>query len=125
MAHPALFSHAAPRKVLIIGGGDCGTLREVLRHGEVASAIQIDIDEQVTRFSEKYFPIKAFAKTTFAGKWVYGLKVFTKAYSMFFPTVNAALEGSVQGVVVHAKINTSPSEAAKRGWDFAFSITLN
>ncbi|HBP74989.1 MAG TPA: polyamine aminopropyltransferase, partial [Alcanivorax sp.] len=56
MAHPALFSHAAPRNVLIIGGGDCGTLREVLRHGEVASAVQIDIDEQVTRFSEKYFP---------------------------------------------------------------------
>ncbi|HBP68246.1 MAG TPA: polyamine aminopropyltransferase, partial [Alcanivorax sp.] len=51
MAHPALFSHAAPRNVLIIGGGDCGTLREVLRHGEVASAVQIDIDEQVTRFS--------------------------------------------------------------------------
>ena len=46
MAHPALFSHAAPRNVLIIGGGDCGTLREVLRHGEVASAVQIDIDEQ-------------------------------------------------------------------------------
>lgn len=56
MAHPALFSHAGATSVLIIGGGDCGTLREVLRHDGVAKAIQIDIDEQVTRFSEKYFP---------------------------------------------------------------------
>jgi spermidine synthase len=56
MSHPALFTHANPRNVVIIGGGDCGTLREVLRHPGVASAVQCDIDEQVTRMSEKYFP---------------------------------------------------------------------
>ena len=27
MSHPALFTHPAPKRVLIIGGGDCGTLR--------------------------------------------------------------------------------------------------
>jgi spermidine synthase len=41
---------------VIIGGGDCGTLREVLKHREVESAVQCDIDEQVTRMAEKYFP---------------------------------------------------------------------
>ncbi|MEZ5477448.1 MAG: polyamine aminopropyltransferase [Thiolinea sp.] len=56
MAHPVLFSHPAPKRVCIIGGGDCGTLREVLRHPEVESAIQIDIDERVTRVSEQFFP---------------------------------------------------------------------
>ncbi|MFZ5757403.1 MAG: polyamine aminopropyltransferase [Pseudomonadota bacterium] len=56
MSHPALFSHADPKHVAIIGGGDCGTLREVLRHPGVERATQIDIDEQVTRMSEKYFP---------------------------------------------------------------------
>ncbi len=56
MTHPALFTHAAPRDVAIIGGGDCGTLREVLRHPEVESVVQIDIDERVTRLSEKHFP---------------------------------------------------------------------
>ena len=56
MSHPALFTHAAPRDVVIIGGGDCGTLREVLRHPGVASAVQCDIDEQVTRMAEKWFP---------------------------------------------------------------------
>src|SRR5690606_16246657 len=56
MSHPALFTHANPRDVAIIGGGDCGTLREVLRHPGVATAMQCDIDEQVTRMAEKYFP---------------------------------------------------------------------
>ncbi|HEX5352982.1 MAG TPA: polyamine aminopropyltransferase [Rhodanobacteraceae bacterium] len=56
MTHPALYTHAAPRGVVIIGGGDCGTLREVLRHPEVEHVTQIDIDERVTRLAEKYFP---------------------------------------------------------------------
>jgi spermidine synthase len=56
MAHPALFTHDHPRAVVIIGGGDCGTLREVLRHDEVEQAWQIDIDETVTRLAEQYFP---------------------------------------------------------------------
>ncbi|MDQ3057200.1 MAG: polyamine aminopropyltransferase [Pseudomonadota bacterium] len=56
MSHPALFTHADPRQVVIIGGGDCGTLREVLKHPGVAKAVQCDIDEQVTRMAEKWFP---------------------------------------------------------------------
>ena len=56
MSHPALYTHANPKNVVIIGGGDCGTLREVLKHKGVESAIQVEIDEQVTRLAEKYFP---------------------------------------------------------------------
>ena len=56
MAHAPLFTHADPKDVVIIGGGDCGTLREVLRHPGVRTAVQCDIDEQVTRMAEKYFP---------------------------------------------------------------------
>jgi len=56
MSHPVLFTHPAPKKVAIIGGGDCGTLREVLKHPEVERATQIDIDERVTRVSEMFFP---------------------------------------------------------------------
>lgn len=56
MAHPVLNAHAAPKRVAIIGGGDCGTLNEVLKHPEVESAIQIEIDERVTRLAEQYFP---------------------------------------------------------------------
>lgn len=56
MAHAPLFTHPNPKNIVIIGGGDCGTLREVLKHSGVATAVQCDIDEQVTRLAEKYFP---------------------------------------------------------------------
>lgn len=56
MSHPVLYSHPNPKNVLIIGGGDCGTLREVLKHKEVEKAYQVEIDERVTRLSEQYFP---------------------------------------------------------------------
>ncbi|MGD8380446.1 MAG: polyamine aminopropyltransferase [Gammaproteobacteria bacterium] len=56
MSHPALFTHERPRRVAVIGGGDCGTLREVLRHPEVEEAWQVEIDERVTRLAEKFFP---------------------------------------------------------------------
>jgi len=56
MAHPALFTHPNPKRVVIIGGGDCGTLREVLKHPGVERAVQCDIDAEVTRMSERYFP---------------------------------------------------------------------
>ena len=56
IAHPVLFTHPEPRKVVIIGGGDCGTLREVLKHATVEQVIQVDIDERVTRLAEQYFP---------------------------------------------------------------------
>lgn len=55
MSHPALFTHPNPRRVLIIGGGDCGTLREVLKHSTVALAEQVELDERVTRVAEKFF----------------------------------------------------------------------
>ncbi|MFZ2169101.1 MAG: polyamine aminopropyltransferase [Methylococcaceae bacterium] len=56
MSHPALFTHPDPKRVWIIGGGDCGTLKEVLKHSSVEHAVQIDIDERVTRLAEIYFP---------------------------------------------------------------------
>lgn len=56
MAHPVLFTHPNPQEVLIIGGGDCGMLREVLKHEGVQRVVQVDIDERVTRVAEQFFP---------------------------------------------------------------------
>ncbi len=56
LSHPVLFTHPDPQNVIIIGGGDCGTLREVLKHRSIQQVTQIDIDEQVTRMAERYFP---------------------------------------------------------------------
>lgn len=56
MTHPALYNHPNPKDVVIVGGGDCGTLKEVLKHDTVQSVIQVELDERVTRVSEQYFP---------------------------------------------------------------------
>ncbi|MFY8205913.1 MAG: polyamine aminopropyltransferase, partial [Arenimonas sp.] len=56
MSHAPIYTHAAPKNIVIIGGGDCGTLRECLKHADVETVVQCDIDEQVTRMAEKYFP---------------------------------------------------------------------
>lgn len=56
LSHPALFTHKKPERVAIIGGGDCGTLKEVLKHDSVKNAYLVEIDELVTNLSRKYFP---------------------------------------------------------------------
>jgi spermidine synthase len=56
LCHPALITHPKPQKVLIIGGGDCGTITRVLQHPSVQQVVQVEIDEMVTRVSELYFP---------------------------------------------------------------------
>ena len=54
IAHPALFVHPAPRRVMVVGGGDGCTLREVLRHPGVAEAVQVEIDEAVCDVSRRF-----------------------------------------------------------------------
>ena len=63
MTHPVLFTHPSPQRVLIIGGGDCGTLQQVLKHPGVNEVTQVDIDAEVTRASETYFPELCTANT--------------------------------------------------------------
>jgi len=54
LVHPAMTLHPEPRDVLIIGGGEGATLREVLKHNCVKRAVMVDIDEVVVEFSKKY-----------------------------------------------------------------------
>ncbi|XP_015738191.2 spermidine synthase [Coturnix japonica] len=56
IANLPLCSHPDPRKVLIIGGGDGGVLREVVKHPTVESVVQCEIDEDVIQVSKKYLP---------------------------------------------------------------------
>ncbi|MEM7775284.1 MAG: polyamine aminopropyltransferase [Pseudomonadota bacterium] len=56
MAHVPLMALERPRDILIIGGGDGGILREVLKHAGVKSATLVDIDREVIDLSLKYFP---------------------------------------------------------------------
>ncbi len=56
IVHPALFIHPKPENVLIIGGGDGGTLREVLKHPNVKKVDMVEIDKMVVDVSKKIFP---------------------------------------------------------------------
>ncbi|MBI2644336.1 MAG: polyamine aminopropyltransferase [Candidatus Wildermuthbacteria bacterium] len=54
MVHPAMIMHPCPKRVLIIGGGEGGILREVLRHNTVTQVTMVDIDREVVRACKKY-----------------------------------------------------------------------
>jgi spermidine synthase len=59
LTHPVMFAHKNPKNVLIIGGGDGGILREVLKHKSVKKAVLVDIDKDVVEVSKKFFPTVA------------------------------------------------------------------
>jgi spermidine synthase len=56
IAHLALNSHPNPKRALVIGGGDGGVLREILKHESIEEAWLCDIDETVIEVSKKYLP---------------------------------------------------------------------
>lgn len=55
LTHPLLLAHPQPENVLIIGAGDGGILREVLKH-KIKQAVLVEIDRDVIDLSEKYLP---------------------------------------------------------------------
>lgn len=56
LSHVGMFTHPNPERVLIIGGGDGGTAREVMRHNSVQRVDMVEIDEAVVRASKKHLP---------------------------------------------------------------------
>ena len=56
MAHVPILAHGAARRVLIIGGGDGGMLREVLRHESVEHVTMVEIDAEVIEMAKTYLP---------------------------------------------------------------------
>ncbi len=56
MAHVPLMALANPKRVLVVGGGDGGVLREVLKHPSVKKATLVEIDQSVIDMTLKYFP---------------------------------------------------------------------
>lgn len=54
LVHPAMILHENPKKVLILGGGEGATLREVLKYKSVEKAVMVDIDEDVVNIAREY-----------------------------------------------------------------------
>ena len=55
LVHPALTAHAAPRKVLVIGGGDGGSAEEILKHPSVEQLTLVEIDAEVIDVAREHF----------------------------------------------------------------------
>jgi spermidine synthase len=56
LAHPAMTTAPDIERVLVVGGGDGGTVREVLRHPDVKTCVMIEIDEMVVEASKEHLP---------------------------------------------------------------------
>ncbi|MCF7616219.1 spermidine synthase [Bacillus sonorensis] len=56
VAHVPLFTHPNPEQVLVVGGGDGGVIREILKHPSVKKATLVDIDGKVIEYSKKFLP---------------------------------------------------------------------
>lgn len=62
-AHVPLFTHANPKRVLVVGGGDGGMVREVVKHPSVEHVDLVEIDGRVIETSKQFFPQIAVALT--------------------------------------------------------------
>lgn len=56
LVHPPMLFHPNPRSVFIGGGGEGGTLREVLAHSSVERAVMLDLDQEVVELCRRYLP---------------------------------------------------------------------
>ena len=56
LVHPAMLCHPGPKQVFIGGGGEGGTLREVLAHRSVERATMVDLDPEVVELCRQYLP---------------------------------------------------------------------
>jgi spermidine synthase len=56
ISHPSIFSHGNPKNILVIGGGDGGTVREILRHEEIEKVTMVEIDGEVIKACKEHLP---------------------------------------------------------------------
>lgn len=56
LVHPAMFAHPNPKRAGIIGGGECATLREILKHNTIENVKMIEIDEGMVNVSREFLP---------------------------------------------------------------------
>jgi len=66
LVHPAMLAHPHPKTVLIMGGGEGATAREVLAHKSVEKVVMVDIDEEFVELCKTH--ISSWGKSAFADK---------------------------------------------------------
>ena len=56
ISHPAMFTHGNAKNILVIGGGDGGSIREILRHEGVEKVTMVEIDGEVIKACKEFLP---------------------------------------------------------------------
>ena len=70
LVHPAMSAAAAPKRVLILGGGDGLALREVLKYGGVEQVTLVDLDPAMTALSSRFVPLARLNQNAFRDRRV-------------------------------------------------------
>ena len=85
ISHPAMNMHADPRRVCIIGGGDGGVLREVLKYKDVETALVVEIDKMVKEAVAAHFPAlaKSFSDKRGRAEFAEGCSYLKKSKEAF------------------------------------------
>lgn len=56
ISHPSMLTHGNAKNILVIGGGDGGTIREILRHDSVEKVTMVEIDGEVIKACKEHLP---------------------------------------------------------------------
>jgi spermidine synthase len=101
ITHIPTLTHANPKRALVIGGGDGGTVRELLKHDTYDEVVMVEIDEKVIEASREFLPSIASALDHPKLNLIVddGIKY-----------VNAAEEGSFDIVIVDSTDPIGPAE---------------
>jgi spermidine synthase len=104
LVQPALLTHPFPRRVLIIGGGEGATLREVLRQECVSQATMVDIDRELVELCREYLPewsAGAFSDSRTILKFGDALKYVNKCKQKFDVIISDLTEPIREGPSVY------------------------
>ena len=85
LVHPAMVVHPYPKDIIVIGGGDGGVAREILKYKEVKNIIMVEIDKDVVETSKRFFPnlAKSFEDKRLKLKFMDGFEFLKNSFENF------------------------------------------
>jgi len=122
LVHPCLSLHASPKNILLIGDGDGGGIREILKYPEIDSIDWVEIDEDVVNACKTFLPTLdpvMFDSPKLKTHWMDGVKFIKetrKKYDCIFISVTEQMKGNVSDpFYTHEVISQIPNLLTENG----------